>query len=314
MKHATSRMTFSSFGGFFAGPARCATAIVREDDSTGPGGVNADTGLLDVTIGAGKKLATAIEQELSRKLKSEILVPIYPLSKRQGCLNSGSVWLPREKSGWLIEEGDEQENFAKSLYQSAPVDGALGWLYGNGLGVLEEIRWLCSHRRAFPAMALRRTLFELSCNARWISAPDSNNRDSDSQARAASYWEWVNAIEQIRSAHPGNEETDRKIKEARKANKGRNSFLTSLKGKADKLKGKIPYTNIYGISSDIVHGDHFWVLPASKEEDMNIIRAESIVSCHEFVQMARATAESCGISDKWPFGEAERRLEEESQR
>ena len=34
----TSRMTFSSFGGLFAGPPRCATAIVREGDNTGPGG------------------------------------------------------------------------------------------------------------------------------------------------------------------------------------------------------------------------------------------------------------------------------------
>ena len=277
----TNRMTFSSFGGFFAGPPRCATAIVREDDNTGPGGGNAATELLDLTIDAGNKFALAVGRTLKGKIDPTGL--------------------------------EDPEKSMKSHFSAVPVGGALARLCVQGLFILEETQWLCRHRRDFPATILCRTLFEMSCNAGWISA-------SDSEARAASFWEWIHAIERIKPAHMDDpEETARKKKEAAKENRkkhGRNSFLVKLGDKASELGGGSVYADIYGLTSDIFHGDYFWVSPMSEMTDMGVGMV-SIVACREFVRMARVTAECCGISDgEWSalFGKAERRLEEESRR
>ena len=281
MKQINNRMTFSSFGGFFAGPPRCATAIVRDGDNTGPGGVcerSASTELLDATIGAGEKFVHAIWRTLEGKVDLTGL-----------------------------------EDPEKFHFSTVPVEGALAQLCVQGLLVLEEMRWLCRHRRDFPATILCRTLFEMSCNAGWISA-------SDSEARAASFWEWTHAIERIKPAHMDDpEETARKKKKAAKENRkkhGRNSFLVKLEDKASELEGSNVYIDIYGLTSDVAHGHRFWVSPMSEMTNMGI-KVVSIVVCREFVRMAGATAKCCGISDgerSALFGKAERRLEEESRR
>ena len=310
----TSRMTFSSFGGLFAGPPRCATAIVRDGDNTGPGGGNAATELLDATVDAGKNLARAVEQELSGRFEPKIVVPVYPLARRQTFLDTGFVCFPSENRGYFAEEtriefdnGKTEESPHNFLFQSSPVDGALAWLYGNGLGVLEEFLWLCRHRRAFPAAAMCRILYEVSCNARWIYA-------SDSEKRAKAFWEYIRSLERIKRARQEN--VGRAAEEIHAMRKGNLFFDTSLFCKAKSFGGLEDYADIYGVSSDMVHGHHFWVLPTSEMTESDMV-AMSIVACREFVRMAEAVAKCCGIPrGEWSalFGKAERRLEEESRR
>ena len=280
MKQITSRMTFSSFGGL-SGPARCATAIVREDDHAGPGGApekNVNTDLLDAAIDAGKKLALAIDRTLKGKID--------------------------------LTELDSPEKFD---FSAAPLEGALVRLFRQGLSTVEEIRWLCHRRRHFSVSLACRLLFEITCNVGWIS-------HSNCKTRAASFWEWVGAVKRIRPAHMNApEKAADKIKAAKKENREKygngDSFpCVTLKDKTKELGGQKFYGDIYGVLSDISHGDHFWVMPTDEMTDMDV-KHLSVVMCREFVRMAKRTAKCCGIPDsEWSalFGMVNRQLEEEA--
>ena len=292
MKQINNRMTFSSFGGFFAGPPRCATAIVREDDNTGPGGAceKLAAEAAQLTIKAGKEIVRDIEQAMLRLVGVKVV--LYPLREMQ----------------WEDAENKDDPN---------PVAAAMAWHYAHALNYMEALYALCGQGQIFAAGVVFRTLMEVTHNGVWIVHPGGN-----SMKRAGVFWDYARVSEEVVRANQfahlrttkagGNvakirfrtvNSFKREMKEF-----GNDVYWISFRQKLESMGVVKNYWIYYQPLSDVTHGKGPWGAPHTDGGEDALLGA----SCEFFWNLAEKTLKSCGISNKFQpaFGIAIRKYRE----
>ena len=284
MKHITSRMIFSSFGGFFAGPARCATAIVREGDNTGPGGAGANMAATEkfaaevaqLTVKAGKEIIGDIERAVLHRVGVKVV--LYPLRKMR----------------WVDMESKESLD---------PVMAAMAWHYAHALNYMEDVVELARQGRIFSTGCVLRTLMEVTHNGIWMVHSKDN-----AEIRARIFFDYLRESEKVvYGNHAAHLQAVRAGKNMIRAEHSVNSFKNkmgkfgsnvywfSFRQKLESMKVERNYWLYYQPLCDVVHGKGPWGVPYTDGgEDVLLMAA-----CNFFGALAERTSEFYGISEKF---------------